>query len=527
VNVFSLLNQVRNEEIVLPAIQRRFVWDEDQIYVLLDSIMRGYPIGVVILWETYGDIQYRAFLRDFRTENRDSFRENVQGGRLNLVIDGQQRLQSLYVALCGTFEGKSLYFDVLSGIDSDHMDAVKYVFWFATRVEITELHEWVRSESAKPQARRAKDFVLEHYEKTSDLLALGPREQRQLVRSITEQLSLEDEDESRLDANLSNLRTRLTGDDTILLTTTMDENLPSDSPLRKTDADVLEVFVRVNTGGTVLNRSDLVFSMLKLNWKESTEALPDFVDSINRGNAFDLDTDFVIRCLFAVSDLGTKFNLDLLRKKSNAAKLRANFQACCDSIRAALDFVQTECWCHSSRLLGGPSTLVPLVYYLFHTKNHEIRNDQIARVRKATYLFAFAKPFSRYADSRLQAFIRDELRPLATKGDETYPLDAAVWWVRYWERIRDFGEDLVQSNPTLALHLVQGLSGAKVQYPRNAPEVDHIFPRSVLRSKDFDEAAINHFAISGYWPRGRTRTRATNIPATTSRMLMTTRWRTH
>ena len=69
----------------------------------------------------------------------------------------------------------------------------------------------------------------------------------------------------------------------------------------------------MNREGTPLSRSDLIFSMLKLNWRESAESLPEFVRQVNIGNSFDLDTDFVIRCLFAVSDLGTKFELDLLR----------------------------------------------------------------------------------------------------------------------------------------------------------------------------------------------------------------------
>ena len=55
----------------------------------------------------------------------------------------------------------------------------------------------------------------------------------------------------------------------------------------------LEIFVRINRQGMPLSRSDLIFSMLKPNWKESAEALPEFVESVNRGNSFEIDTDFV------------------------------------------------------------------------------------------------------------------------------------------------------------------------------------------------------------------------------------------
>ncbi len=63
-SIINLLNQIKNEEIVLPAIQRDFVWPEEKVVRLLDSIMRGYPIGIALLWETYFDLQGNATCND-------------------------------------------------------------------------------------------------------------------------------------------------------------------------------------------------------------------------------------------------------------------------------------------------------------------------------------------------------------------------------------------------------------------------------------------------------------------------------
>jgi len=512
-SIFNLLNQIRNDEIVLPAIQRDFVWPDERIYMLLDSIMRGYPIGIILLWDTYEDIQYRSFVMDYKPGNLHSYHDNTQRKRIKLVLDGQQRLQSLFIALYGTLDGSSLYFDVLSGRESDDVAEEKFIFAFSTPDEVKERNNHVKEEMARSQDKREKNVDYSHFVKVPDLFAKGARERKDLVKELSEKLCLPDQDQLRLDLNLSRLDEALSKDQDLLRISTIDEDLPSESPYRKSDADVLEVFVRVNTEGTPLSRSDLIFSMLKLNWKESATVLPEFVQSINEGNSFGINTDFVIRCLFAVSDLGTKFDINLLRKKSNAAKLRTNFEKCCNAIRATVDFVQTHCWCASSRVIGGSSTMVPFVYYLFNTKNHEIRNDQIANARKALYLFGFSRPFSRYADSRLGAFIRDELRPLAKKGDETFPLKSAIWWVGYWERIKAFDRELLQANPVLTLHLVQGLTGAKVQYVRNAPEVDHIFPRSELRRKGYDEAIINNFANFWILAKGKNQNKSKQHPS--------------
>lgn len=511
-NIINLLNQIKDDDIVLPGIQRDFVWSKDKIIKLLDSIMRGYPIGITLLWETYNDIQCRLFESDYMSGNLYTYHDNTKRRKIKLVLDGQQRLQSLYIALYGKLNGESLYFDVLSGRESDNLAEEKFLFDFVTPNEIEKKNVLVMEQQNQPINQRDKDFVPHYYVKVSDLFAMGAMQKKDMVRQLAEKLALSREDELRFDINLSRLDEALSKDENILKASIIDENLPSDSPYRKSEADVLEIFVRVNTEGTPLSRSDLIFSMLKLNWKESAEALPTFVKNVNDGNSFELDTDFVIRCLFAVSDLGSRFDLNLLRKKSNVAKLRANFQQCCDAIKSTVDFVQRDCRCASSRVIGGSNTMVPLVYYLFNTKNHEVRNDQVGNVRKGFFVFAFARPFSRYADSRIGRFIRSELKPLVDKGDETFPVEEAVSWVSYWERIETI-EELLQKNTLLTLHLVQGLTGAKVQYRRNTPEIDHIFPRSVLRKKEYDEALINHFANFWILAKGKNQNKSNRHPS--------------
>ena len=77
-NIITLLNQVKEAEIVLPAIQRDFVWSTDRIVTLLDSIMRGYPVGIVLLWETYAEIPYRRFILDYQPDDKRVGHEPVR-----------------------------------------------------------------------------------------------------------------------------------------------------------------------------------------------------------------------------------------------------------------------------------------------------------------------------------------------------------------------------------------------------------------------------------------------------------------
>jgi 5-methylcytosine-specific restriction endonuclease McrA len=490
----QLLNQVAEDQVVLPAIQRDFVWSEEQTEVLLDSIMRGYPIGIALLWDTYNDIQYRTFARDFRSGALHSYRDNPERRRLRVVLDGQQRLQSLYIALHGQRDGRSAYLDVLSGQRWDDSDQERFLFDFLEAATAEKRNRETEEEVAQSGEEEAYETPV-WWIRARELFSMDARARREMGRDLTQRLALSEEDSHMVEENVGIFDDVFIRDQNILKLSTIDEDLPSDSPRRKTETDVLEIFVRINRNGTVLTRSDLIFSMLKLNWRESAEGLPEFVASINEGNSFDLDHDFVVRCLFAVSGLGGKLNIDLLRSQANMTRLRDNFEQCCDAIRATVDFVRDQCACQSSRLMGSSTTLVPIVHYLFGLPRHEVPNNQVDRLRSGVYLFALAKPFSRYGESRVGSFVRSELDP-AVRATGVFPLEAAIRRVRGWEHIHTV-EDLAEANADLTLHLVQGLSGAHVKYSRNAPEVDHIFPRAELRRKNYDEEDIDD--IANFW----------------------------
>jgi len=477
-----LINQIENNEIVLPAIQRDFVWGEERIIKLFDSIMRGYPLGIVLLWETYLDIKYRAFEEDYQDTAQYKFKNNLDNKRLRIVLDGQQRLQSIYIALKGSLNGKELYFDVLSGSTGDDFKEVFYIFKFL-------------------KADDSNRFP--HYVSIKSILESSPESLLRLRKDLINKYSLSDEESLRLEINMSRLVHSITNDPNVLKISTIDENKPQNSKDRKTESDILEAFVRINRQGISLSRSDLIFSMLKLSWNESAEELPEFIKLINDGNNLNIDVDFVIRSLFAVSNLGSKFDVDLLRKNSNIERVKENYVRTCNAVKSLVDFLKDECNILNSSILGGYLNLIPFVYYLAYTPNNLVPKSEIAKVRKAILVFGYTRPFSRYADNRIGRFIREELYPLVESKSISYPLESSEKWAKYWEGDFDFNSQLLQRNINLTLHLLQDRAGTSVKYGKNAPEIDHIFPQSILKQKGYDWNIINSYG--NFWILAKTK----------------------
>src|SRR5689334_18343957 len=96
--VSHLNNEEKDGGFWLPNIQRPFVWKEEQIERLFDSLMREYPISTLLIWKTKSRIRHRKFIDNYKYTIKlvDFYVPENEKTKL-LVLDGQQRLQSLFI----------------------------------------------------------------------------------------------------------------------------------------------------------------------------------------------------------------------------------------------------------------------------------------------------------------------------------------------------------------------------------------------------------------------------------------------
>lgn len=148
-SIKAVVEGIRQNKFLLPAIQREFVWKEEQILNFFDSLMRGYPFGTLLFWriepEHVDDYRFYAFMTDYHERDlcRCEFAKNPPLQGFTAVLDGQQRLTALNIGFEGTyctkrrygrwdndaaFETRRLYLNLLS--EPDEEKNVDYEFAF-------------------------------------------------------------------------------------------------------------------------------------------------------------------------------------------------------------------------------------------------------------------------------------------------------------------------------------------------------------------------------------------------------------
>ncbi len=319
----------------LPNIQRPFVWGEDQICRLFDSILREYPISTLLVWKTISGIRRRKFIDNWKDTLRLSdFYVPEDKKKKNLVLDGQQRLQSLFIGLCGSYEGRELCFDVLSG-QIAAPDDIKYRFSFLDPKEIG--FPWVKF----------KDLIFTTCKKRELVESLKVAAGRDLSKS----------ESNKLDDHLDLVDRTFKMDEAV----TYQELDSIDNPALYTEDDVVEVFIRANSGGTRLGKSDLLFSLLSASWEVADERMDVLLETLNK-QGFAFDRDFVLKTCLVLLGQGARYEVSKFRKEGVREEIEENWDKITEAIKAVLDFVRGKTFIQCDKALPSYLVLIPLAY---------------------------------------------------------------------------------------------------------------------------------------------------------------------
>lgn len=436
----------------LPNIQRPFVWGEEQICRLFDSILREYPISTLLVWKTTSGIRRRKFIDNWSsTLKLSSFYVPEDTKKKCLVLDGQQRLQSLYIGLCGSFSGRELHFDVLSGTAA-LPDDIKYRFEF--RQSAVTGFPWVKFKDLVFTTRKKRELI-------QDMEAKAGR-------------AFTDEEKDKIEGNLDLVDRTFKMDESI----TYQELDSIDNPDLYTEDDVVEVFIRANSGGTKLEKSDLLFSLLNATWDVADNRMEELLDELNR-HGFAFDRDFVLKTCLVLLNQGAQYEVSKFRKPGVREEIEEKWDELSASIKAVADFVRSKTYIQCDKALPSYLALIPLIYVRHHYPSGWASAKQVDTFLVRTLL---AGAFSGQSDRVIDALVK------RFKEIERFDADEGFTVIRSQNRSLEITKDrfFEMGYGSKTIHLILNLwypaFSHTPAYDNNLPQVDHVFPQSRLKA---------------------------------------------
>lgn len=351
--VKDVISKISNDEIVLPVIQRRLVWDESKMEMLFDSLLKGNSFGAVIcIAEEKGNrplFASRRFTID--GNNVSSVDEDKLSANQWFVIDGQQRLQTFYIGLKGTLHGKKLYFDLMSDYQADEYD-----FKFASSKEALPTVNKDRTEMAPTECLWIPvSELFAELSETGDAYEVG------------EQLADEDEldigtsQRRQLEYNVKKFDTAIFRGGRIGMSKVTVNRKKNQIENRQR---IVELFRRLNDGGTKLSSYDLVASM----FKGYDARMEPFLDTtVKNYSDLGIDQSTLIKLILFLCDKPNKDMVDLTPEDAEFAASQADrITAALETLKKFLEASNNRTWFNSSHNRSA-IPLYALAYHAFHS----------------------------------------------------------------------------------------------------------------------------------------------------------------
>ncbi|WP_458118689.1 DUF262 domain-containing protein [Mannheimia haemolytica] len=486
--IADVITEIDEGKYVLPVIQRPLVWTEEKMELLFDTVLKGDSFGgIIVIKEESGKkplFNYRQFTKtgDFIESKEIESLKQTQF----FVIDGQQRLQSFYIGLTGSFYGKDLYFDLFS----DYLSEYEFKF---------EKDESKLPKTSKDDGRK----VSKHFWYPSKILLNELKEANdddQVSEALIDRFSISDDvEKEHIRKNIREFYKNIVSSESLGISIV---NINRTRPEQENRQRIVELFRRLNDGGTKLSSFDLVASILKgFDWKMESflkEILESYQD-------IGLTQDNLIKIIFLLQNDHSK---EMANIESSDAEFAIKNK---DKIEASL--YATKQFLKNAKLYeyhkDGLRSFIPLffiTYHIFHKEgktveqiksyfdNYETGNKDFILMKKwlyhsllngvfrsrgagwVSYKTGVRKLLSEIKKYHNSEFPMKELFDVYIKHPLSFALDYSV-------------ENLKNLDPSFVYYLMyDGREATRKN------DIDHIMPKSILQQYEYSWDKINSIA---------------------------------
>ena len=388
ITIYEALNGIREGKYVMPAFQRQFVWSMSQIEKLWDSILLDYPIATFLFWHVDdSNVTWDTFFCNFRSKITFDSKKQADGADYELmsintkftdtaVLDGQQRLTSLLVSLYGETSIRPNYARKKTGsvimtkllielnkhkidVDEEEYNSKKYDIRFSDKIgRLSPTQFEVRNILApKFQSDDTREKAIE------DAIINVPSDSKEYARTI-----------------LKKLYHKVFVEKLIRFTEIRDMS----------QDDALEMFVRFNSGGRALRKSEITMSILEAYWPSAkTEFGKLLVGAYER-----FGTDFIIRTALMLYGDVVKSNIT----KKIAEDLKNNwsdFKVTLNRLEVLLKDLRID----MNRFSGSWNVLLPIIYFIYWNTDYAQNKEAILAYLTRAIFFTY---FQSGTTSKLQ-----------------------------------------------------------------------------------------------------------------------------
>lgn len=448
----TILDQVDLGAMALPEFQRGYVWNRPQVRGLMHSLYRRHPVGSLLIWKTRSDAAHH------RGE------APVQPGFVSLLLDGQQRVSSLYGLFRGEpppfFEGNAQSFSDLRFNLEDE------TFEFFAPVKMRSDPSWIDVTAVLRDGPQAV---------TGELTQRFAQEPAKLGDYIARVQQLYTISEIELHNE------ELTGED-------------------KTLEVVVDIFNRVNSGGTKLSKGDLALAKICAQWPAARGEMHAQIEHW-RSAGFDFGLDWLLRNLNAIVTGRAEFSALADRPVEDVQEGLARTRRAVDT---SLNLLGARLGLDHHRVLGARAAL-PVFSRLLSDREFGLRDS--SETDRLLYWYVHCSLWGRYAGST-ETVLNQDLEMLRERSE-----DPVAGLIEDLERSR--GDLRIRANDfvgwsvgarfypllyllTRVLHARDWGSGIELQQSllgaHASLELHHIFPKARLYEYGYERPEVNALA---------------------------------
>lgn len=446
----KIISRINSGDIKIPAFQRAYVWKQNQILDLLDSIVKNYPIGSVLLWSTVEHLSHTRNIAGYKIP------DNTEEYPVNYVLDGQQRISSIYA----TFSDKT----------EQDTESSKY----NPNLNIFEIYYNFTTKSFLPKSEVLTD--------STDTIYL-----RDFLNGV------------KLIDSFQTLDSQFHNDAKELYSKFINYELPVVTIKHREKSEVGIIFERINNTGTKLTTLDL---MTAWTWTEDfhlLESMTELQDELEEKNFGDLTTNILLQSVSGViqNNTTTKAVTEL-----SGEQVRDNWEKFCESLRKAIDFLSSDLNCLHLDFLPFQQQIVAL------TKFFSINQMPTAQQQKELKKWFWKTSFSnRYSTGQTTDKMNSDIqRMIEIRNNNFVEVNNVKYTVTKNELIET---KFSKGNPiTRAFLLLMAqhtpldlVKNSKVDITKSLSEYNrkqyhHIFPNAFLKKQGFPQTKI--FSVTNF-----------------------------